>query len=103
MLNIHVHTQYCENYGDSQNPFWKFKGGSTYVLTGFNHPLSDGIGAAAQSAVNSVRPQIECDNDACREYIIDWEFAPVDALTQDEQDQQNFDGRVSYPSKRIAL
>lgn len=102
-MDIHVFTQYYENYGDEQKPYWKAKGGSTIVLTGFTHPLSDGIGAAAQAAVDSVRDRIEYRNPLAEQFIIDWDFAAVGSLTEDEQDQQKYDGRVYSPSTRIAL
>ena len=100
---IHVHTQYQENYGTETAPYWKFKGGSTYVLLGFEHPLSDGLAAAGQAAVESVRSQIEYANPMSEEAIIDWEFKADAALTQYETDQLEFEGRVSSPSPRITL
>lgn len=27
-----VHTQWLENYGDAESPFWKFKGGATFLV-----------------------------------------------------------------------
>ncbi len=102
-LNIHVQTQYMENYGTADAPYWKFKGGDTYVITGFSHPMNDTIGAAAMAAVESVRARIEYSNPMASVTIIDWEFAPADGLTQWERDQQAFEGSVTTPSPRIAL
>lgn len=102
MFNIHIHTQYRENYGTPEAPYWKFKGGDTIIVTGFDHPLCDGIGQAAQAVVDALRARIEYRNPMSEEYVIDWEFAPVDALTQSEQDQLEFDGRISDPSPRMA-
>lgn len=102
-MNIHIHTQYAENYGTPEAPYWKFKGGQTIVVTGFNHPLTSGIGEAAQAVVSSLRATIEYANEVAEEYIIDWELASVDALTEDERLQMEFDGRISYPAKRMEV
>ena len=102
-MNIHIHTQYCENYGDVSSPYWKFKGGNTYVITGFALPLNDQIGRSAQTIVDAVRPTIESKNDYFEEYILDWEFADEDTLTDWERDQQEFDGSISSPSPRIEV
>jgi len=92
-FDIHVLTQYRENYGDALAPYWKSKGGSTYVLAGLELALSDGIGAAAQAVV-----------DAHRASIVDWELAEAGALTDDEKTQIKYGyGRVDFPSKRIAV
>ena len=101
MLNIHVHTQYKENYGDEAQPYWKYKGGSTVIITGFTHPLTSGIGAAAEAVVRSVAAQIEYANAYAEEYIIDWSLEPVGALTEDERLQLEYDGRITYAAKRI--
>lgn len=100
---IHIHTQYKENYSDDpiNAPYWKFKGGSTYVVTGFSLPLNDGLFAAGEAIVNAVRSQIEYANPMSEEYIIDWEFAHAAAVTEDEAMQLKYDGRIDYPSKRI--
>lgn len=100
---IHIHTQYVENYGDTERPYWKYKGGNTYVVTGVTLPMNDTIGRVGESIVNSVRERIEYRNDYAEEYILDWEFAADDALTEDERLQQEYDGRIDYPSKRIEV
>lgn len=102
-LTIHIHTQYLENYGTADRPHWKFKGGDTFVVTGFNHPLNDRIGAAAAEVVAKLHSQIEYANDASEVHFLDWNFAPEGALTQWEQDQQEFDGKITDPSPRVAV
>lgn len=102
-ITLHVHTQYMENYGDAAQPYWKFKGGDTYVVTGFSHPLTDGIGRAAEVAVESVRASIERSDEFAQIYILDWELVLDGRPTEDERLQQEYDGRVSSPSPRVAL
>lgn len=102
-MNIHIATQYMENYGTPERPYWKYKGGSTYVVEGFTHPLNDRIGAAGAAVVEALRPTLEYANSMAEEYIIDWSFESVDALTENERLQLEYDGRVTYPDKRIPL
>lgn len=106
MINaIHVFTQTRENYSDNPvtAPYWKCKGGRTIVLTGFSHPLNDGLFAAGQAAVDAARASIEQDNDYYKEHIIDWSFANENDLTEFEKDQLRFDGRVDSRDQRIAI
>jgi hypothetical protein len=103
MTTIHIHTQYQENYGDAAMPYWKFKGGNTYIVTGLDLPLNDQIGRLGALAVEALRSKIEYANDYAQEHVIDWEFAPADALTRDEQLQMEYDGRIIDPSPRLAL
>ena len=51
--------------------------------------------------VMGVRGQIECDNYAFRETIIDWTIVADDALTEFEQSQLAYEGKIRYGSKEI--
>jgi hypothetical protein len=99
---IHIHTQYRENYGTESEPYFKFKGGSTYVVA-LPVPLDAEIGEAARAAVALVRGTIEYANPMSEEYILDWELVEDDVLTPDEKDQLEFDGKITSPSKRITV
>jgi hypothetical protein len=96
-MTIHIDTQYTENYGDEATPYWKFKGGSTIVVT------FDAATLTPEQAVDAVRGQIEYANPMSTETVIGFRVMPDDALTQDESDQLEYDGRVYAPAKRIAL
>ncbi len=75
MKNIVINTQYMENYGDSLNPYMKFKGGSTYVVKTLNDSISENEVA---TIVAQVRPLIQMTmadtNGGCEEYIIDFQL-----------------------------
>lgn len=105
MVNdIHVMTQDYENYGDATRPYWKPKGGSIIVLTGFAVPADPSqIDAAVEAVVNAHRDTIEIHNDYCESDIIGWKMVPAGTLTEDEQMQMEYDGRVDVPSQRVAL
>ena len=78
MQKLVIQTQYLENYGSSENPYMKFKGGSTYVMhnCGDIEPKSNEL----VTAVARVKPFITTDlvqsNGGCEEYIIDVDIVP---------------------------
>jgi hypothetical protein len=71
MNKLVINTQYLENYGTSESPYMKFKGGNTYVM--------DNCGDLDENQVATitaqVRPYITTtlieSNGGCEEYIID--------------------------------
>ena len=52
--------------------------------------------------VMAVRGQIEQDTDAFRESIIDWSIVSDDHLTEFEQSQLAYEGKITYGSKELA-
>lgn len=77
MNKLVIHTQYKENYGahdwdgNGECPqYWKFKGGSTYVVPNFKAP------AVTQEVVNQLRDVIEYSNYGSKEYILDYSIVP---------------------------
>ena len=101
MAKLLITTQVYENYGahdwDGQGQcpqYWKAKGGSDYVVKNVN------VNKVTET-VMGVRSQIEQDNDAFRETIIDWSIVTDDALTEFEQSQLNYEGVIRYPSKEV--
>jgi len=101
MAKLLISTQYQENYGAhdwdgvGQCPqYWKFKGGSDYVVKKFR--------GDATTAVMALRSQIECDNDHFRESIIDFRVVADDYLTEFEQSQLDYEGSIRFPAKELA-
>jgi hypothetical protein len=104
MAKLLISTQYQENYGahdwdgTGECPeYWKFKGGSDYVVKKFK-----GSHADATMAIMALRSQIECDNDHFRESIIDWRIVADDYLTEFEQSQLDYEGSIRFPAKELA-
>jgi hypothetical protein len=95
MAKLVILTQVYENYGSADKPYWKAKGGDTYVVPNFTQFNS------VHAAVDSIRGQVEVDSDYLNEYIIDWYVAEDDHLTRDERLQLEFDGRITYPAKEL--
>ena len=102
MTKLLITTQVYENYGahdwDGEGAcpqYWKAKGGSDYVVKNVN------VNKATET-VMAVRSQIEQDNYAFRESIIDWTIVADDHLTEFEQSQLAYEGKIRYGSKEIA-
>lgn len=97
-----IQTQYMENYGEANDPYWKMKGGSDYIIEvdGFNfqHEMAEKKG---EMIVDELLPKIEYRNDYSVEYMIGWQFVEDDFQTEFEKSQLEFDGEILYPAKRI--
>ena len=94
MAKLLITTQTYENYGDAAQPYWKPKGGSDYVVKKIN------VNKVTET-VMGVRSQIECDNEYYREHILGWEIVADDALTEFEQSQLAYEGKIRYASKEL--
>lgn len=99
MTKLLIQTQVFENYawnedgslGIGVDAYWKAKGGNDYVVKNVDEcDMIDVI-------VDRVRGQIEMDNEAFREYIIGYRIVADDFLTQFEESQLKWDGKITYP------
>ena len=100
-MKLLITTQVYENYGAHDwdgvgacPQYWKAKGGSDYVVKNVD-------ANKATETVMAIRDQIEQDNNAFRETIIDWSIVADNALTEFEQSQLDYEGSIRYPSKEI--
>lgn len=100
---FHITTQYKENYGTPQEPYWKFKGHDEYLVDvpgfDFDHEFAFKNG---QMIVDELLTKIEHKTDYTEEYFIGWGFVPNDFQTEFERNQLEFDGEILYPAKRIS-
>ena len=104
MSKLLIQTQVMENYGahdwdgEGQCPqYWKAKGGNDYVIKNVDEcDMVDII-------VDRVRGQIEQDNDGFREYIVSYSIVADDFLTEFEQSQLRWDGRIMYPAVELEI
>jgi hypothetical protein len=110
-MQLLITTQTQENYGAHDwdgtgacPQYWKFKGGIDYKydLAGFRFE-SEFCDKNLQMIVDSLRPQIEEDNDYYRNHIVGYEVVADDYLTEFEQSQLEYDGRITYPATRLEL
>ena len=102
MAKLLITTQVYENYGAHDwdgvgecPQYWKAKGGNDYVVKKVN------VNKVTET-VMGVRGQIEQDNDGFRESIIGWEIVADDALTEFEQSQLAYEGKIRYGSKELS-
>ena len=99
-MKLLITTQTYENYGAHDwdgvgecPQYWKAKGGSDYVVKRFK--------GDATTAVMALRGQIEQDNDAYRESIINWEIVADDYLTEFERSQLEYDGTIAFGPEEL--
>ena len=97
-MKILITTQYRENYGTAEEPYWKFKGGEDYFILGV-----DPVKTAPGVLVEQVRGQIEYSGAMSEEYIQDWELVADDYVTDFERSQLELDGVIQYPAKILEL
>ena len=102
MSKLLITTQVHENYGahdwDGQGEcpqYWKAKGGNDYVVKNID------VNKATET-VMALRGQIEQDTHAFRESILDWEIVADDYLTEFEQSQLQYEGKITYGTKVLA-
>ena len=106
-MQLLITTQIQENYGahdwdgEGECPqYWKFKGGNDYKYAlGSVLRNADTI----QEIVEYFRPRIEEDNEYYRNHIIGYEVVADDYLTEFEQSQLEYEGRIAYPATRLEL
>lgn len=102
-MKLLITTQVYENYGahdwDGKGEcpqYWKAKGGNDYVVKNFKD-----INTVTE-VVMALRSQVECDNEGFREHIIAWEIVSDDYLTDFEQSQLDYEGKIVYGPKELA-
>jgi hypothetical protein len=106
-MQLLITTQTQENYGAHDwdgvgecPQYWKFKGGQDYKYSlGSTLRNADTI----QEIVEYFRPRIEEDNQYYRNHIIGYEVVADDYLTEFEQSQLEYEGRIAYPATRLEL
>lgn len=102
-MKLLIQTQVYENYawnedgtiGTGEQAYWKPKGGSEYVVKNFKD--YDHI----TETVMALRSRVETNNEYFREHILDWKVVPSDYLTEYEQNQLAFDGKITFPATEL--
>ncbi len=108
-MKLLISTQYRENYGahdwdgEGECPqYWKFKGGDDLIVEvpgfRFDEEFAD---KKAQMIVDSMRDKIEYKSEYAEEYIVGCDFVEDEYMTEYERSQLEYEGKISYPAKRI--
>jgi hypothetical protein len=94
-----------ENYGTVAEPYWKFKGGSSYIIENVEDhvKMNEFFEKKCEMVVDEIRSKIEYDEAMCREYILGWSIQEDDYMSDFERSQLEFDGRVIYPEPRLTI
>lgn len=106
-MKLVIETSYRENYGAHDwngegvcPQYWKNKGGDEFIV---DEPFTSTSPEAIAVMVDALRPTIEQADDYSETRITGWVVVANDFLTQDEQDQLEWDGHIAHPSPRINL
>ena len=71
MKKLVIQTQYLENYGDSDSPYMKFKGGNTFVMPNCGDLNQNQIATIVTQFKPMALMTFESSNGGCDEYITD--------------------------------
>jgi len=103
-MKLHIWTQDHENYGahdwDGEGACpqrWKAKGGADFFVVKFR-----GDEAEATTAVMALRSSIEENNEYFRREVLGWNIVDNDYLTEFEQSQLEYEGKITYKSKELS-
>ena len=101
-MKLLITTQVYENYGAHDwdgvgecPSYWKAKGGNDYVVKKFKD-----LNTVAET-VMALSSQIEQSNEYFRESIINFEVVANDFLTEFEQSQLDYEGKITYAAKEL--
>jgi hypothetical protein len=75
-MKIVITTQVRENYGSADKPYWKFKGGDTYVVPDLSVEQTLKV---KEYGIPTLRALIETRNEGFEEYVVDWSILDDDA------------------------
>jgi hypothetical protein len=93
-----IHTQYLENYGTPDEPYWKMKGGSSYKV--LNVPVYNET-ASYRSIVNWASKLLLSNNAMTQETVEYWSLEPDTYLSWFEKSQLEYDGEILFPETTI--
>ena len=80
-MKIVISTQIRENYGSTDTPYWKCKGGETYVIPNLT------VGQTLQVkefGIPTLTALINVRNEGFEEFVVDWSILDDDAVVCDE-------------------
>jgi len=89
MAMLVIRTQYRENYGTEDQPYWKNKGGQEYKVK--NVPPNENITTIIENINN-----IEYSNSMSQQFVINWSWENDDYLSWFEQSQLEYDGVIQF-------
>lgn len=92
---IVVRTQYRENYGTAEQPYWKNKGGSEYKIVNVPTSLDEQELLEAVDRLTS-NPFITYSNPISEQYLLNWSIEDDDYMSWFEKSQLEYDGEIIF-------
>ena len=86
MQKLVIQTQYLENYGSKEDPYMKFKGGSTYVMPNCGDLNKNEIATIVAQVKPFICMDFEKSNGGCDEYIVDVDVVGLHKKVCDDWD-----------------
>jgi hypothetical protein len=80
-MQVVINTQYKENYGTDADPYWKFKGGTTYIIAASDREDADKI---VELGMPTLTALIENSGSMCEEYIVGTSIQADSALIYED-------------------
>ena len=85
-MKLVIQTQYCENYGSTDKPYWKFKGGDTYIVPNLSPAQAERI---LSHGIPTLKALIEYKNSMSEEYVTYYRIVEDDTVVCDEWEAPN--------------
>ena len=80
-MKLAIYTQIKQNYGTADKPYWKFKGGETYIVPNLSAQQADKIRSKGIPTLTSL---IEEANVCFEVYVQNWAILDDDVATHDD-------------------
>jgi len=80
-MKLVIYTQIKENYGDADKPYWKFKGGETYIVP--NLTVAQAL-KIKDKGIPTLLSLIEDRNNSFEEYVQNWAVLDDDVATHED-------------------
>lgn len=93
MTKMYFYTQDFENYGTVEDPYWKAKGGSDFIIEADEWDAE---------MVNNVIENIEYSNDMSQRFLVGYQAVHDEFTTQDEQFELEYEGKIEFGAKRCS-
>ena len=85
-MKLVIQTQYTENYGSADKPYWKFKGGETYIVENLNPAQAERI---LSHGIPTLKALIEYKNSMSEESVIYYRVVEDDTVVCEEWETPN--------------
>jgi uncharacterized protein (DUF3820 family) len=93
-----LRTQYQENYGTAEDPYWKNKGGQEFKVKNIPTDLTE---EELLEVVDNLLPEVQYENEYQIQYLLDWSIEPDDYLSWFERSQLEYDGEITYKEPEL--